>query len=338
MSYSTDIGLDLFMTPFHGTKSSRKDAVSGKGAIRPQREEKAALQGETPVFPTKTQEPPTTEEVSKEAEIPEKAQQAEMPEMPKETTESQQTEEQHTKTEVSEKQQSDTEVQAKQESPNKELSLDMSAHSHSAGKSQEVSEDAGRKAHEEAETKRKAEWEEKQRAKKQEEDAAIQKLQSMSDADIVSASKERIRTDVERMTRRNMKECVSDHIQELCQKDTAFARRTMYPKKSMAHCFKYINRKAKEFIQKEMEENGIQADVDGYGSDVPDGIVYQWAEDYFNDMDAQEDKEKEEKFVSRPYVGTTSKPKKTAKAKNAGKTVQKQSEDCYQQMSLPGVN
>lgn len=344
MSYSSDIGLDLFMTPFREAKTPVGGTVSGKGEVRPRQEETVDSQQETPVFPAKKQEPPTTEKVSKQAETLETAQQTEMLEKPKETTEAVPIEEQHTEVEDSVKQQPDAEVTVPQETPKKELSLDMSDHSHLVGKTQDVSEDVRRKAHEEAEAKRKAEWDEKQLAKKQKEDVAIQKLLSMSDTDIVSASKERIRTDVERITRRNMKECVSDHIQSVCQKNTAFARRTMYPKKSMAHCFQYINRKAKEFIQKEMEENDIQADAGGYGSDVPDRIVYQWAEDYFNDMDAQEDKEKEEKFVSRPYIGTASKAKKTVKSKKEGKTVEKesgkrqQSESGYQQMSLPGVN
>lgn len=199
----------------------------------------------------------------------------------------------------------------------KDLVLDMSEDTAITDKPLTVSDDARRKAHEAAEAKRKAEWEAKQRAKKQAEEAAIQKLQEMSDSDAVSASTGRISADVERITRRNMKECVSDHIQSLCRKDPAFARRTMHPRKSMINCFKYINRMAKEFIKQEMEDNGIKPDNGGYGSDVPDGIVYQWAEDYFHATDAPEDREKEEKFVQRPYVGGSSKP--TSKTKSAAK-------------------
>ena len=157
--------------------------------------------------------------------------------------------------------------------PQKELVLDMSSGSVAAPVYDDT---AKRKAHEAAEAKRKAEWDARQQAKKQAEAEAVQKLQNMSDADIIAASTKRISTDVERITRRNMKECVSDHIQDLCRKDPAFARLTMHPKKSMINCFKFINRKAKEFIQQEMEDNDAKPENGIYGCDVPDGLVYQW--------------------------------------------------------------
>ena len=111
-----------------------------------------------------------------------------------------------------------------------------------------------RKAHEEAEAKRKAEWEERQAAKKQAEDAALQKLNAMSDEDAIAVAVKRISTETERLTRRNMKECVAAHIQELCRKDTEFARKTMHPRKSMVKCFKYINRMAKEYVKRALSE------------------------------------------------------------------------------------
>lgn len=220
----------------------------------------------------------------------------------------------------------------------KELTLDMSDSAIPAGKPPGASEEARRKAHEEAEAKRKEEWDAKQLAKKRAEEAAVLKLQNMSDADAVKASTDRVRTDVERITRRNMKECVSDHIQNLCRKDPAFARKTLHPRKSMVRCFRYINRKAKDYIRQEMEDNDIKPDDGVYGGDVPDGLCYQWAEDYFNDPDAREDKEKEENFIPRPYVGTASKTGKTPKKKTAKKeTKNREPVNGYQQMSLPGV-
>lgn len=43
---------------------------------------------------------------------------------------------------------------------------------------------------------------------------------------------------------------------------------------------------------------------------------YQWAEEYFRDLDVKEDKtEEDEKFVPRPYRGISSTPKKKAKKK-----------------------
>ena len=217
--------------------------------------------------------------------------------------------------------------------PQKELVLDMTS-----GTAPAQDDTPKRKAHEESEAKRKAEWEAKQAAKKQAKEAALQKLNAMSDEEAIAASVKRISTDTERLTRRNMKECVAEHIQSLCKKDTAFARRTMHPSKSMVKCFKYITRMAKEYVKQEMEDNDIQPDGGGYGCDVPDGLCYQWAEDYFNATDAPEDQEKEEKFVPKPYTGTTAKPaKKNEKAKTKPKKQQSKPSGGYEQISLEGV-
>lgn len=219
--------------------------------------------------------------------------------------------------------------------PQKDLVLDMSSGSGTAP----IQDDTGkRKAHEVAEVKRKAEWEAKQKAKKQVEEATLQKLATMSDEEAIAASVKRISTDTERLTRRNMKECVAEHIQELCRKDIVFARRTMHPRKNMIRCFKYVTRMARDYVKQEMEDNDIKPDGGGYGCDVPDGLCYQWAEDYFNSTDALEDQEKEEKFVPKPYTGTSAKPaKKVKKAENKPKKQKSKPSNGYEQMSLEGV-
>lgn len=218
----------------------------------------------------------------------------------------------------------------------KELVLDMSG----SGAAPAQDDTEKRKAHEESEAKRKAAWEAKQAAKKQAEEAAIQKLRDMDDEDVIAASTARISTEVERLTRRNMKECVAEHIQSLCKKDTAFARRTMHPRKSMIRCFKYINRMAKEYVKQEMADNDIKPDGGCYGTDVPDGTVYQWAAEYFNATDVPEDCEKEEKFIPKPYTGATAKTSsKATKATTKAKKTEKQAKNSesksnFQQMSL----
>ena len=243
-----------------------------------------------------------------------------------------------TQTDSTTKQPSAAKPEEPPEAKQKEMVLDMSSGSMASGsdKSGNADDAARRKAHEAAEAKRKAEWDATQKAKKQKEAEALQKLQSMSDDEAVAASTRRISTDVERITRRNMKECVAEHVQGLCRKDPAFARLTMHPHKSMSHCFLYINRKAKEFILQEMKENGIPKDSNGYGSDVPDGMVYQWAEDYFHDADAPEDTEKEEKFVTKPYTGTVQKNKSSASLKNSSKKKEEKLSEpgTYEQMSF----
>ena len=193
-------------------------------------------------------------------------------------------------------------------------------------------EEKKRAEHEAAEAQRKAEFDAKQQAKKAAEQEQIARLEAMSDEEVIAASTQRVSTDVEKLTRRNMKECVSEHIQMLCMEDTAFARLTMHPKKNMIRCFQYINRKAWDYVQDELKASGTRPGPgqQTYGCDVPDDMCYQWAEDYFRDPDAKEDHEDEEKFVPKPYAGKSSaksKPKKAAeKKKTEPKAAPKQEE------------
>lgn len=344
MSYSTNMaGLDLFTAPFRSPQASRTAATSRsqqpkstapmlKPAISPAQQPKAVPQ---PVKP-KAPEPQQQEPNILQKFVPNEKTPAIQPEQTK-SPEPEQKPQAEAQTQAPVKEQASTVTQP--EPPTKELSMDMSDRTIPAEKPLDASEDAKRKAHEEAEAKRKAEWEAKQVAKKQARDTALEKIKSMNDADIVFASTERIRTDVERLTRRNMKECVAEHIQSVCRKDAAFARKTMHPHKSMINCFRYINRMAKDYIQQEMKDNDIKPDNGVYGSDIPDDCVYQWSIDYFNDPDAQEDHAEEEKFTPRPYVSTSSKAKGAAKPKKAAKkeTKKEKPKNNYQQMSLPGV-
>lgn len=166
---------------------------------------------------------------------------------------------------------------------------------------------AERRAHEAAEAKRKAEWD-AQQAQRQ---ARLDELAAMSDKEAIKASTARVDADVERLTRRNMKEAVAGHVQAVCRRDPTFARRTMLPGKSMVHCYWYINRQAKEFMEREIKDADPNPASGMYGGDVPDDMVYQWAVDYFDSDDVQEDKQGEEKFIPKPYVGKSSakKPK-----------------------------
>lgn len=187
-----------------------------------------------------------------------------------------------------------------------------------------VSEDDKKRAHEAAEAKRKADWEARQAEKKAAEQEQLAKLETMSVEELLAASMKRVSTDTEKLTRRNMKECVAEYIQTMCIEDPGFARKVMHPRKSMIRCFQYISRKAWDYVQDELKANGIQPGPgrQGYGCDVPDDLCYQWGVDYFNDPDAKEDHEEEEKFVPKPYVGGTAakgKSSKTAKGKTGDK-------------------
>lgn len=170
-----------------------------------------------------------------------------------------------------------------------------------------------RRAHEAAEAKRKAEWDAKQAEKRAKRKAELDKLAALSDDDVSRLSAHRVAADVEKLTRRNMKEAVAEYITAKCREDVALARLVMDPEKSMVHCFQYINRQAQEYAKQEMKDNGIER-TGVYGLDVPDGLVYQWAVDYFNDQNAKEDHENEEKFVPKPYVPATRQKASKAKA------------------------
>ena len=203
----------------------------------------------------------------------------------------------------------------------------------------DVSEDQKRIEHEAKEAQRKAEWDAKQAAKKAAEEKAMQEMLALSDDAVMDASVKRVGIDTERLTRRNMKDCVTEHIQTKCLDDPAFARKAMHPRKNMINCFKYITRLALEYIKQELADNGEPALGFGMGSDVPDDLCYKWAEDYFLDPDAEEDKDKEETFVPKPYYGgSSSKSKKSTAKKPAKKAAEKPKEkkkpDDSGQMSL----
>ena len=179
---------------------------------------------------------------------------------------------------------------------------------------EEDNEEQKRKAHEEAEAKRKAEWEAKKQAKEEEILFAWENATALDDAALAAASSKRVGDDSERLTRRNMKQCVTEMIQIFCYEDLDLARQVMHPRKNMVNCFRYITRKAKEFVMQEMKDNDIKPSAEGYGSDVPDDLCYQWAKEYFFDMEAPEDKDpNEEKFVPKPYTGKSA--SKTTKKK-----------------------
>ena len=138
----------------------------------------------------------------------------------------------------------------------------------------------------------------------------------MTDKEVVAASMSRTADDTERLTRRNMKLCVLEVIQTKCLEDPAFARLVLQPRKSMRNCFHHINRQARDYLRREMEDNDEKA-VDGvYGGDVPDELCYQWAEEYFRDTDAEVDRPKEA-ARAKPVAKTEAKTRKKRELQKA---------------------
>ena len=125
---------------------------------------------------------------------------------------------------------------AASEVPGKEPAAEPVAKTEAEQEDPAAAETERRRRHEEAEAKRKAEWERQQEEKHAAEQDALAKIEQMSETELVKASMERMKKETERLTRRNLKECVSEYVQTLCLSDPAFARMVMHPRKSMAHC------------------------------------------------------------------------------------------------------
>lgn len=196
----------------------------------------------------------------------------------------------------------------------KELVAELVAKTEAEQEDPAAAEAEKRRRHEEAETKRKAEWERQQAEKRTAEQAALAKIEQMSETELVKASMERMKKETERLTRRNLKECVSEYVQTLCLSDPAFARMVMHPRKSMAHCLQFINRKAREYLLAEMKDNGMEPQPNGiYGGDVPEDTCYDWAEEYFRDANAKEDEVMKETFVPKAYMSAAAKNKRQPK-------------------------
>ena len=195
----------------------------------------------------------------------------------------------------------------------KELVAELVAKTEAEQEDPAAAEAEKRRRHEEAETKRKAEWERQQAEKRTAEQAALAKIEQMSETELVKASMERMKKETERLTRRNLKECVSEYVQTLCLSDPAFARMVMHPRKSMAHCLQFINRKAREYLLAEMKDNGMEPQPNGiYGGDVPEDTCYDRGE-IRPRRNAKEDEVMKETFVPKAYMSAAAKNKRQPK-------------------------
>lgn len=185
-------------------------------------------------------------------------------------------------------------------------------------KTPEQTEAEKKKAFEEEEAKRKAEFDAK-KAKRDEEVQIEWEINTMmTTEDLMEAAKNNIKTGVERITQRNMKESVAAYVIELSQKSEELSRNILHPKKSITNCYKYINRKARGYLEEQMKLTGEKPDQNGViGIDIPDNLCYQWAEEYYSSTKIDEDHEDEEKFEPRTYrpAYTPKTAKKTAPKK-----------------------
>lgn len=181
---------------------------------------------------------------------------------------------------------------------------------------------AGKKDNDPAEKEaaRKAEWERKQAKKKEDEAHRLDEIQNMDPSQIATASSGLITQGVERLTRRNMKIEVGEHIKRMCVENPEFARKVMHPRKSIMRCFQFISKKARDYLMEEKKQLGEDSDF-GYGGgrmdtcgDVPDELCYAWAVEYYEASDLDIDKDKDEKYKPG-YVPKKNASKSAAKSK-----------------------
>ena len=220
-------------------------------------------------------------------------------------------------------------IPSQEKESNSEKKLKIASTSAAGNKNPEVEKQA---AHEKAEKERQEQWEHAKQEKETREKLTLEEIASMDDATVINSAIEHITMQGERITRRNMKMCVIDHIKNCCRDNPAFARLLKHPRKNMINCFAYITRHAMEYIRKDLKIDGdIPYSQIGYGEDVPDDLCYQWAVEYFYDPDAEEDKEREKEFIPKPY-----KSKKESIKKKNSKVADKQADQATfsGQMSL----
>lgn len=173
--------------------------------------------------------------------------------------------------------------------------------------SEEEQEKQRRAEHEAKEAARKAEFEEKKRRKKEEKERARLAVRMMSEADATAAAIKMIEEKEKEILKEFngdpngvMQAAVLQTLRAGCQCDADFARSLLNPDKCLENCFRYMGTQAYEMKKEEIRKQtrgGAQYAVFGF----PPRLCYQWAMKYFQDLNAPEDKEPEERFKPHPY-------------------------------------
>lgn len=174
------------------------------------------------------------------------------------------------------------------------------------------------------------------KARREKEAAELARIAALPDEEAMAASVKLAGEQVERLTRRNMKLAVTNAIQEQCGKDPQFARLVLSPRKNMTKCFRYINRKALDFLKEEQKAVDEPNPGSGIGGDVPDDLCYQWAMEYFRDPDALEDKDPAH-TVSHSSKSKSGKQQKKPEKKQKVQRVQEIPKEAPDQMTFGGM-
>lgn len=182
--------------------------------------------------------------------------------------------------------------------------------------SKEEQEKQRRVEHEAKEAARKAEFEEKQRRKKEKKERARQAVRAMSDADVMAAAIKMIE-EREKEIQKEFNDDPNGVIEMIIlqalkagsQCDADFARSIMNPDKCFANCIRYVGTQAYEKKKDDIQKQ-IRGGAQYAAFSFPTKLYFQWATDYFNDLNAPEDKEPEEKFKPQPYRPAMKSPAK----------------------------
>lgn len=175
-----------------------------------------------------------------------------------------------------------------------------------------------RKKHEEKEAKRKQKWEQEQAQKKAELENELEKIQQMSLDQAEKKAVEKLNTVIKHGLNAYMGSYVSEYLQFRCYEDADLVKKILHPQKNINNCIQYISEQAKKEIERSMKDGELEISSSGFYGDAVESItVFQWAEEYFNDLDCALDKSDEEKFVPKPFreskpAEPTKKPKNKA--------------------------
>lgn len=135
---------------------------------------------------------------------------------------------------------------------------------------------------------------------------------------------EKIKQQMELITRKNMIVQVSEFILQRCEEDFEFYQLVNHPKKKLENCIKYINNRAKKHCEELAKLNG-----NGPGGTqcvaIEGDQVFTWAVEYFGAVNLTEDGYRP---PSKPKTGKASKKKaaKSVAQKGAAKTPAEKSE------------
>ena len=122
---------------------------------------------------------------------------------------------------------------------------------------------------------------------------------------------------------KTMREQIADYLQVHATMDPVFAEKMNNPRKNMDNLMRFIALQAYDYMRKHSEEFKMK---NGFGGDIPDEIVFGFANHYYDEENLDIDRTEEERKAEREKADAERKAKaeqankETATAKKPGGT------------------